>query len=172
MALVGLDDRGTLELVEALAGYRLDAAGVHLAHALYHETDGSPFFTLEVLRHLVDSGVLVQGAEGQWAASVDLAEISLPVSVREVIGQRVRRLGEPAHHVLSQAAVIGRDFDLALLAAVCERSEDELLDVLEPATATGVVTEVEIDDLLRPGNRTVMRYANLTPKENAENSKK
>ena len=31
-----------------------------------------------------------------------------------------------------------------------------------------VVTEVEIDDLLRPGNRTVMRYANLTPKENAE----
>jgi outer membrane lipoprotein-sorting protein len=31
-----------------------------------------------------------------------------------------------------------------------------------------VVTEVQIDDLLRPGNRTVMRYANLTPKENAE----
>jgi hypothetical protein len=31
-----------------------------------------------------------------------------------------------------------------------------------------VVTEVEIEDLLRPGNRTTMRYANLTPKENAE----
>ena len=31
-----------------------------------------------------------------------------------------------------------------------------------------VVTEVEIEDLLRPGNRTVMRYANLTPKDNAE----
>jgi len=31
-----------------------------------------------------------------------------------------------------------------------------------------VVTEVQIDDLLRPGNRTVMRYANLTPKDNAE----
>jgi outer membrane lipoprotein-sorting protein len=31
-----------------------------------------------------------------------------------------------------------------------------------------VVTEIEIDDLLRPGNRTVMRYTNLTPKENAE----
>jgi outer membrane lipoprotein-sorting protein len=30
------------------------------------------------------------------------------------------------------------------------------------------LTEVEIDDLLRPGNRTTMRYANLTPKENAE----
>jgi len=31
-----------------------------------------------------------------------------------------------------------------------------------------VVTEVEIEDLLRPGNRTTMRYANLTPKDNAE----
>jgi outer membrane lipoprotein-sorting protein len=31
-----------------------------------------------------------------------------------------------------------------------------------------VITEIEIDDLLRPGNHTVMRYANLTRKENAE----
>lgn len=31
-----------------------------------------------------------------------------------------------------------------------------------------VVTAIEIDDLLRPGNRTVMKYANLTRRENAE----
>ena len=31
-----------------------------------------------------------------------------------------------------------------------------------------VVTGIEIDDLLRPGNKTVMRYANLTSKENPE----
>src|ERR1043166_4771076 len=31
-----------------------------------------------------------------------------------------------------------------------------------------VVTSIEIDDLLRPGNRTVMKYANLTPKENPD----
>ena len=31
-----------------------------------------------------------------------------------------------------------------------------------------VVTAIEIDDLLRPGNRTVMKYANLTPRENAD----
>jgi len=31
-----------------------------------------------------------------------------------------------------------------------------------------VVTAIEIDDLLRPGNKTVMRYANLTAKENPE----
>lgn len=31
-----------------------------------------------------------------------------------------------------------------------------------------VVTEVEIEDLLRTGNRTVMRYANLTARDNAD----
>jgi outer membrane lipoprotein-sorting protein len=31
-----------------------------------------------------------------------------------------------------------------------------------------VVTEIEIDDLLRIGNRTVMHYANLTPRQNPE----
>src|SRR5688500_6555855 len=31
-----------------------------------------------------------------------------------------------------------------------------------------VVTEVEIEDLLRAGNRTVMRYANLTARNNAD----
>jgi len=31
-----------------------------------------------------------------------------------------------------------------------------------------VVTGIVIDDLLRPGYRTTMRYSNLTPKENAE----
>jgi outer membrane lipoprotein-sorting protein len=30
------------------------------------------------------------------------------------------------------------------------------------------VTAIEIDDLLHPGNRTVMRYANLTARDNAE----
>lgn len=31
-----------------------------------------------------------------------------------------------------------------------------------------VLTRIEIDDLLRPGNRTVMRYSNLHPKDNPE----
>jgi class 3 adenylate cyclase/tetratricopeptide (TPR) repeat protein len=139
--LRGLQDADTVALVESAAGDELDDAGVGLAHALHRETDGNPFFTLEVLRHLVESGVFAQAADGRWSATNDLANVGLPESVREVIGQRVRRLGDPTHAVLSQAAVVGRDFDVELLAAVCETSEDELLDLLEPATEAGVVIE-------------------------------
>jgi class 3 adenylate cyclase/tetratricopeptide (TPR) repeat protein len=141
IALRGLHDVDTVALLESAAGDELDEAGVGLAHALHRETDGNPFFTLEVLRHLGESGVFVQATDGDWSAANDLGDVGLPESVREVIGQRVRRLGNPTHAVLSQAAVVGRDFDLELLALVCERSEDELLDLLEPATRAGVVIE-------------------------------
>ena len=39
--------------MEAAAGHTLDDAAVGLAHAVYRETDGNPFFVTEVLRHLV-----------------------------------------------------------------------------------------------------------------------
>ena len=51
------------------------------------------------------------------------------------MAQRVQRLGADAVQVLSTAAVIGRDFELDLLAAVLERSEDDLLNVVEAAMA-------------------------------------
>ena len=43
--------------------------------------------------------------------------------------------------MLSLAAVIGRDFDLDLLARVTETSVDELLDILEAAAAAALVRE-------------------------------
>jgi class 3 adenylate cyclase len=141
ITLRGLHDADTVALVEAAVGDEVDDAGVRLAHALYRETDGNPFFTIEVLRHLMESGVLVKETNGGRSPTVNLTDVGLPESVREVIGHRVRRLGEATHAVLSQAAVIGRDFDLDLLATTTERSHDELLDLLEPAAAAGVVVE-------------------------------
>ena len=43
--------------------------------------------------------------------------------------------------MLSVAAVIGREFDIDLLATVSERSEDELLELLEGAVASSVLAE-------------------------------
>ena len=44
--------------------------------------------------------------------------------------------------VLSLAAVIGRDFDLDLLARTANATEDEVLDILEAATAAALVREL------------------------------
>ena len=140
--LTGLDDTGVIALMEAAAGHTLDDAAVGLAHAVYRETDGNPFFVSEVLRHLSETGAIYQDAAGRWVAEDTLERMALPDSVRVVIGARVGRLGPSAERVLSLAAVIGRDFDLDVLARATRTSEDELLDILDAARAASLVREL------------------------------
>ncbi len=71
-----------------------------LAHALRRETDGNPFFTGEMLRHLGESGAIVMGEDGRWSVSGDLDDLGLPSSVRDVVGRRVERLGAETRRVL------------------------------------------------------------------------
>jgi class 3 adenylate cyclase len=140
--LDGLDDHGVVALLEAIAGYSLEHDDeISLAHAVYRETDGNPFFVSQVLQHLVENGSLLQDASGRWVAAESFDAVLLPDSVREVIGGRVVRLGPSAGRVLSLAAVIGRDFDLALLAEAALTSEDEVLDLLDAAGAAALVRE-------------------------------
>ena len=139
--LTGLQDTEVLALLEAMAGHVLDDAGANLAHAVCRETDGNPFFVSEVLRHLSETGAIYQDSTGRWTAKDPLDQITLPDSVREVIGARVGRLGPEAGRVLAVASVIGRDFDLDLLAQSTRTSEGDLLDILEAAAAAALVRE-------------------------------
>ena len=141
--LAGLDDREVVDLVEAAAGYQLDDVGVTLAHMVRRETDGNPFFVGELLRHLSESGAIVQSGDGRWSRAEGSDPLTLPSSIRDVVARRVMRLGVDAMPLLSTAAVIGRDFDLDVLTAVSERSEDELLDLLEAAVGAALVLEVD-----------------------------
>ena len=140
--LTGLDDTAVMSLMEAAAGHTLDDAALRLAHAVQRETDGNPFFVTEVLRHLADTGAIYQDPKGRWVAADTVEQIALPASIRAVIGARVGRLGPDAERVLSLAAVIGRDFDLDVLARASQTSEDQLLDILDAATAAALVREL------------------------------
>jgi class 3 adenylate cyclase len=142
LSLSGLEDDEVVAFVEAAAGQHLDEAGVGLAHALYQETDGNPFYLAEVLRHLVETRSIVQDDSGRWVPTQELADAGLPESVRHVIGSRVGRLGEEATRVLAAASVLGQEFDVSLLAAVVGLSEDPVLDALEAAGSSALVAEV------------------------------
>lgn len=139
--LRGLDDDAVQVLMSALAGRDLDIKGVDLAHAVYRETDGNPLFVGELLRDLVETRVLYRDEAGGWNPREDLSDLTLPITIREVIGGRVARLGDTAAQVLTVAAVIGRHFDLELLARASGRREDELLDVLDAAALAALVEE-------------------------------
>jgi tetratricopeptide (TPR) repeat protein len=141
IALRGLAESDVNAIMTAAAGHELDATGIALAGEVARETDGNPFFVSELLRHLVESAALFRDAAGRWRLSGSLGELGLPQSVREVVSQRVARLGEETGRVLGVAAVIGRDFDVELLGAVLELGEDDLLDRLDEATQASVLNE-------------------------------
>ncbi|HEX3667653.1 MAG TPA: AAA family ATPase [Acidimicrobiia bacterium] len=132
MALRGLDEGEVTAFVEAAADQPLSPEVAALAHTVYAETEGNPFFVGQVLRHLVESGAVVQ-EDGQWVRTATADRIGIPEGVREVISRRLATLDDESNAVLTVAAVIGRDFDAELLTEATEVDPERVLDALETA---------------------------------------
>jgi class 3 adenylate cyclase len=140
----GLGPEGVRELLVRAGGHELDAAGLRFADRVQRETSGNPFFLSEVLRHLIENGTLVERG-GQWTSDLEVHEAGIPDGVREVVGQRLHRLGESVERVLRTAAVIGYEFDVDVLADVLGTGVEEVLDVLDIAVAANLVIDVGAD---------------------------
>jgi class 3 adenylate cyclase len=146
VVLAGLDADALGALLERRAGHDLGIEGLALRDALLRETDGNPFFVSETLRDLAESGRLRRGDDGRWTTMGDLSILGLPATVREVVEQRVARLGVDVQHVLRLGAVIGRDFEVDLLTRAGETDEDSVLDTLDRAMHAALVRPVPGSD--------------------------
>ena len=82
MSLTGLGDLDVLALLEAMAGRSVGGDGIALRDALMVDTNGNPFFIRELVRHLVETGVLREDADGSWTIGEGVADVGLPASVR------------------------------------------------------------------------------------------
>jgi predicted ATPase/class 3 adenylate cyclase len=75
---------------------------------------GNPFFIEELIRSLIETKQIVR-ENSHWRVVSEDAKVSLPDTLRGVLGARIDRLPELTKHVLQNAAVIGRSFDLRVL---------------------------------------------------------
>ena len=141
IALRGLDADGVVSLMEDAGGQDLDDDARALARSLYETTEGNPFFLREVLRHLTETGALIQ-EDGRWIGARPPSDMGLPEGVKEVIGRRLSHLSDESNTVLRMAAVIGREFDLVLLSALAGKDVDTLLTLVEEGVSARVVSEV------------------------------
>jgi DNA-binding SARP family transcriptional activator len=96
------------------------------ARAIHASTDGNPFFVVELARHLAER----DGENG-----------ALPESIRDVVLRRVAQLGDHAQRLLTLGAVLGREFELSLLERVAEMAPDAVLDAVEEAVESRLLTE-------------------------------
>src|SRR5262249_28678538 len=131
--LRGLTRQDVARFIEVTAGLKPPEG---LVKAVYEETEGDPFFVNEVVRLLVSEGRL-QHPERTRSWSV-----SIPQSVREVIGRRLDRLSPECNPVLTSASIVGREFGSDALEQLCDVGGDRLLAVLDEALAARVIVEV------------------------------
>ncbi|WP_368834532.1 BTAD domain-containing putative transcriptional regulator [Mycobacterium intracellulare] len=118
--LGGLDEDDVTTYVTE-AGYDDE----ELAHALASVTAGNPFFLIEALRHVDESG-------GVWDQS------TLPQGVREAVSRRLSRLPVETNKALAAAAVVGSRFSLELVEQVVG---NDLIDAFDEARNAGIVIE-------------------------------
>lgn len=138
LALRGLPRAAVADYLAQVTGSEPPADAVRRIH---QETEGTPLFVVEVTRMLLAEGRLDQLSAG--------AELRAPASVRDVIRYRLGGLPERCAHSLGQAAVIGREFDLRLLAQVAGQAPEDVLGTLEPALAARLIEDMQAPDRLR-----------------------
>ena len=138
LSLAGLTVDEVHRMMQAIRGQEVPWSR---AEAIHRQTEGNPLFVQEVLRYIVEEGILVREG-GRWVRT-DGGEpdAGIPEGLRDVIGKRLSRLSTECNRLLAIAAVIGRDFDLETLRRVVDLSEDALVDALEEALRVGVLHE-------------------------------
>lgn len=142
--LVGLNAGGVEAFLERAAGHTLDEAGAALAAAVHQETAGNPFFVGEVLRHLAESGAIVQ-RDGVWTSDLGLDQVGIPEGIREVVGRRLNRLSDDAGRVLAAAAIVGHEFEVDVVTQLIDLDVDSVLDALDEAAVANLVLDDGVD---------------------------
>lgn len=147
LELAPLPEAATLVLVRTLSG---SAGGHKFAQRLQRATDGNPYFLLETLRFLFDTGELAIDAQGVWTtryddATADYAELPVPPSVEQAIVERVERLGPAAQRVLETAVLADDPFTLADVQGATALSDWEAVDGLERAAQADVLADAPAD---------------------------
>jgi len=116
------------EFLQSLLGS--DPSLQPLENFLLERASGNPFFVEEIVRALLDTGVL-EGVRSRYRLARSFSSSEVPPTVHAVLAARIDALPAAEKRLLHEAAVIGHDTPFALLHAICGLTEDELRGLLD-----------------------------------------
>ena len=126
--LAPLSRAETLRLVKSLARFGTDAAATaRLEEQVWAVSEGNPFVATETTR-AVQEGTVPQESP-----------MPLPRRVVELIAARLGRLSDRGRHLAAVAAVIGREFDFALLHRAARLDEAGAAEGVEELVRRGAL---------------------------------
>jgi class 3 adenylate cyclase/tetratricopeptide (TPR) repeat protein len=81
-----------------------------LTNMIVQKAEGSPFYVEELIRVLIEGGVIISGKE-QWSVELDrLSRLKIPTTLTGILQARLDGLKPDARETLQQASVVGRVF--------------------------------------------------------------
>jgi DNA-binding CsgD family transcriptional regulator len=129
------------ELLADREGHTFPGRERMTAEAVHRLTAGNPLFVGELVRHL-ESETTSETDRSAWLSRLVAAELpSVPPALTEVVERRLDALPSLARSILSQAAVLGLQFDFDVLAEMADLEEDVLLDALGDAAHAEILFE-------------------------------
>ncbi|MEP9388830.1 adenylate/guanylate cyclase domain-containing protein [Mesorhizobium sp. KR9-304] len=104
-------------LLAALFGEGWVSSAAGLRDQILDRAGGNPLFVEEIVRGLIDVGVLRRDGQ-QWQTAAGDAAAGIPATIQAMLLARVDRLPQDVRRLAQEAAVIGPRFDATLLKAV------------------------------------------------------
>jgi tetratricopeptide (TPR) repeat protein len=148
MRLQALNESEVEQMVQARAGEAVPPA---LAAQIYQRSEGNPLFVRELIELLMAEGRMTAEVVARWQATV-------PKTVRAAIVQRLRPLSSACWETLRIAALLGREFDLALLSDVLSDATDVSLRETKRIGVSGAVDAARDAGILVPMVHGRQRY--------------
>src|SRR5262249_15217666 len=104
-------------LLNALFGDLWRRSSGNLRDRILDRSGGNPLFVEEIVRGLIDEGVLKREVP-LWRVASDAAGPGIPANTQAMLLARVDRLPPDVRRLAQEAAVIGPRFDAGLLSAI------------------------------------------------------
>ena len=102
---------------------RVESLPPALCDLVAQKAEGNPFYVEELTRSLLEDGTLRRDADDRIVIDEEIASVSVPQTIQEVLLARIDRLAEESRRAIQIASVIGREFALRLLARISESGE-------------------------------------------------
>ncbi|MBI2237986.1 MAG: AAA family ATPase [Actinobacteria bacterium] len=101
-----------------------------LEELVVERSEGNPLFTEEIVRMLIDRGVLRATEGARWEIARPVDEVDVPRSIQALIAARIDSLPADEKTVLQDAAVVGRIFWIGAVARLSGEGQAAVRDAL------------------------------------------
>jgi class 3 adenylate cyclase/tetratricopeptide (TPR) repeat protein len=136
LALDPLSRRESRQLLDEIL-QRADEVPAALSDLLVSAAEGNPFHLEELVKWLIESGVIVTDGDTWHVIEDRIDRVKVPPTLKGVLQARIDALSPPEHLVLQRASVIGRVF------------WDDAVDSLQAEPAPEMPTDQALDLLRR-----------------------